>query len=467
MDPGPDLPQPGDVLSDKYTIVSVISEGGMGVVYEATHKRIGQRVAIKILHPDMRKTPEYAEYVERFEREARAAGNLKSRHAVRVLDVAETPKGLPYMVMDFLEGHDLQHELAERGPLPIEEAVEYLLQTCAAMAEAHDMGIVHRDLKPANLFMCQDEGEVIVRVLDFGISKKVGGDSSVTTTETSIGTPLYMSPEQVRSARTVDPRADIWSLGVIAYEMLAGKTPFTGESPTATIAAIVADEVPPLRATRPEIPEELARVVHQALQKDVTNRYADIRTFAAALTPFAPATSHTKIAPPRSSRQLPSSISQPNLPRPAATSAPSLPTESATPADAQRASGPVAVDKPGVTMPTWSGEHGPSRSRGKLVGAVSLGCLLGVALVAWMLRPVPHAATTAASAATSALPASAAQPPVAAPATPPQEEIELSATDPAPSAAPAASGSTPPSASTMPPSRRPTPRTEPALPNRL
>jgi serine/threonine-protein kinase len=429
----------------------------MGVVYEATHNRIGQRVAIKVMHPDMRKTPEYAEYVERFEREARAAGNLKSRHAVRVLDVAETPGGLPYMVMDFLEGHDLQTELEQRGALPIPEAVEYMLQTCAAMAEAHDMGIVHRDLKPANLFMCQDDGEVIVRVLDFGISKTAEGDSALTTTATAIGTPLYMAPEQVRSAPTVDPRADIWSLGVIAYEMLAGKTPFGGANPTETLASVMDDAVPPLRELRPEVPEELARVIHQALQKSVTDRHADIRAFAAALTPFAPPSLHTKIAPPRSSRQLPSAISQPNLARAAAdaigpTSSPALPASS------PGSTGPVvhSSTKPAVTMPTWSGEHGPSRGRGKLVGAVSLGCLLGVGVVVWMLRPLPPAEPRGGK------PVAATAQAAAPSASPPSAETEVSA-EPSPSSAavPAPTAS----ASALP--RRPMPRSEPALPNRL
>jgi len=423
---GVQLPEPGDVLSGKYTIVRILGEGGMGVVYEAMHNRISQRVAIKMLHPSMMKT---GEFVQRFEREARAIGRLKSRHTARVLDVEETAEGIPYMVMEFLEGHDLETELERRGALPVVEAVDYLLQTCSAMAEAHDLGIVHRDLKPANLFICRQEGEAIIRVLDFGISKSMDGDSSVTTTATAMGTPLYMSPEQVRSARAVDPRADIWSLGIIAYEMLAGKTPFTGENPTATIASIVADDVPPLQDHRPELPEELASVVHTALQKRLADRYADIRAFARALAPFGPP--GFKIPSPSSQ----SSIARTGLTiRPAGADAASANAATAAVVSPDAGGGDKATllnPKPAVTMQTWSGERKVSHTKGKVVGAASSVAVVVGAILWFTLRV--HDATPPSPGATGLAVTSSPQPPHA-----PSAEPATSSPDLAPTASPQA-----------------------------
>src|SRR5207244_8520616 len=200
------------------------------------------------------------------------AGQLKSRHAARVLDVETTPDGLPFMVIEHLEGHDLSVEIERRGPLPIDEAVRYVVQACKAMAEAHDRGIVHRDLKPSNLFLADEHGERVLKVLDFGISRIEGEDAvRVTSTKTTMGTPLYMSPEQVRSTKTVDARTDVWSLSVILYEALTGRAPFEG-SAVAIGAAIVSDPVPRPRESRPEIPEDLERAILTGLEKDPSKR---------------------------------------------------------------------------------------------------------------------------------------------------------------------------------------------------
>ena len=277
--------QPGDTIAGKYTVVREIGVGGMGVVHEAIHVRLGQRVAIKSLLPRFALNGEIA---ARFDREARAAATIRSPHVARVIDVDALPDGAPYIVMELLEGRDLQAELHARGQIPISEAVGYILHACAAMHEAHKVGIVHRDLKPANLFLTDDGARPVVKVLDFGISKvPTEGESSVTATQSNFGTPQYMSPEQVRSAKHVDGRADIWALGAILHELIAGQPAFSGASATAIVASIVADAPTPLRTLRPEVPEGLDAVVARALSKSVNARYDTVDAFAKDLAPFS------------------------------------------------------------------------------------------------------------------------------------------------------------------------------------
>jgi len=281
--------EPGTILAGKYQVDKVLGEGGMGVVVAATDTQLERRVAIKFL------LPEYAQHHEagqRFMREARAAVKIQSEHIARVIDVNRMDNGSPYMVMEYLQGGDLSSVLLTRGPLPIEEATSFVLQACEAIAEAHSYGIVHRDLKPANLFLAQQpDGSSKIKVLDFGISKMTiqgSTDPSLTRTSSMMGSPLYMSPEQMRSTRNVDARADIWALGVILYELLTATPPFNGESIPTLSAKILLEEPEPLRAARPDVPLELERVVLRALRKDPADRFPTISEFALSLLPFAP-----------------------------------------------------------------------------------------------------------------------------------------------------------------------------------
>ena len=286
------LPTPGHVIGGKYEIVRVIGEGGMGVVFEAQHLKLRQRVAVKMLLPEMLA---HEVIVTRFEREARASGQLRNRHTVRVMDVDVTDTGVPYMVMELLEGHDLQTELDLRERLPLAEAVHYVLQACSAMVEAHQLGIVHRDLKPANLFLALESDERdssagrLVKVLDFGISKlQAEGDVKLTVAETVIGTAMYMSPEQIRASGEVDARSDIWALGIILYELLSGRPPFIG-APTQLAALIVSEDVPDIRTYAPDVPAEVAAILRKALMRDAGQRHKDVRELAQALAPYAAA----------------------------------------------------------------------------------------------------------------------------------------------------------------------------------
>lgn len=209
----------GDVLAGKYRVDAVLGVGGMGIVVAATHLQLEQKVALKFLLPAAIQSPEA---VERFLREGRAAVRLKSQNVAKVTDVGTLENGAPYMVMEFLHGADLAAVMAERGLLPVAEAVSYVLQACEAIAEAHSLGIVHRDLKPQNLFVTRKvDGRPLIKVLDFGISKSMDTQSGLSLTRTSsiMGSPLYMSPEQMRSSKNVDQRSDIWAIGVVLYEI--------------------------------------------------------------------------------------------------------------------------------------------------------------------------------------------------------------------------------------------------------
>jgi eukaryotic-like serine/threonine-protein kinase len=288
----------GNVLAGKYRVDKVLGIGGMGVVVAAHHIQLDDRVAIKFLLPE---TLGNADAVMRFAREARAAVKIKSEHVARVTDVGTLENGAPYMVMEYLEGSDLSAWLVQQGRLPVEQAVDLLLQACEAIAEAHALGIVHRDLKPANLFVARLPGGVqSVKVLDFGISKLTGfsasgGESSATKTSALLGSPLYMSPEQMRSSKDVDARGDIWALGVILYELLAGVAPFAADSMPELVFKIVDGAPGSLLQSRPEVPAGLEAVIFRCLEKDRSRRYQTVGDLAGALAPFAPRKSRASI----------------------------------------------------------------------------------------------------------------------------------------------------------------------------
>ncbi len=279
----------GDVLAGKYQVERVLGAGGMGVVVAAMHLQLHERVAIKFLLAEVAQHPGA---VERFLREARAAVRIKSEHVARVFDVDLLEDGVPYMVVEFLEGVDLTHRLEKVGRLPPEEAVEFVLQACEAMAEAHALGIVHRDLKPSNLFLThRANGEPLIKVLDFGISKMAQAPEdaprpSLTSTTGVFGSPMYMSPEQARSAKNVDIRTDIWSLGVILYELLAGRAPFEGTMVPEVIAKIAADPPLPLRDSVPDVDPRLEQIVLRCLEKSPSLRYQNVTELASDLLPF-------------------------------------------------------------------------------------------------------------------------------------------------------------------------------------
>jgi serine/threonine-protein kinase len=281
----------GDVLAGKYRILRVLGKGGMGVVMAAVHTELGHRVALKFL---LKSAVHSEEVVTRFAREARAAAMIQSEHATRVLDVGRLDTGEPFMVLEMLEGSDLGDILNRSGPLAIEDAVTYVLEACEAIAEAHSLGIVHRDLKPDNLFLARrPDGSRTVKVLDFGISKfpietdmPAGKGSPLTTTSAVIGSPMYMSPEQLRATRDVDPRSDIWSIGITLYELISGQGPFPWQSLPELCAAILKDAPMPLSARRADVSPELDAVLLRCLEKDPANRWQDVAELAAALSPF-------------------------------------------------------------------------------------------------------------------------------------------------------------------------------------
>jgi eukaryotic-like serine/threonine-protein kinase len=280
------LPRPGEILAGKYRVESIVGAGGMGVVMSATDTSLGRAVAIKFLSPE-KASKDGA--IARFMREARAAASLESEHVVKVYEVATHTSGVPYIVMELLRGQDLSQVVASRGPLPMYDAADYLLQACEALSAAHARGIVHRDLKPQNLFLTQRaDGSPCVKVLDFGISKAAdSAEVNLTSTDMVMGTPLYMSPEQVRSLKSVDHRTDIWSLGAILQELLTQRPAFDGASASALCAAIAMDPPRSLRAQRPDLPPELEGVVLRCLHKDPAGRFPDVAALGAAIAPFA------------------------------------------------------------------------------------------------------------------------------------------------------------------------------------
>jgi serine/threonine-protein kinase len=290
--------EPGTVINGKYRVEGAIATGGMGIVLHATHLHLREPVAIKVLRPDTQARPES---VARFMREARMTMRLRGEHVVRVFDVDLIDGRLPYIVMELLEGEDLAVRIARDGAVTPSVAKDWLEQLCAGVAQAHAIGIVHRDLKPANVFLTKDG---VIKVLDFGVSKAsaalfdesavtaAGSDPKIpaaaaeavdeeidlTSTRTTLGSPRYMSPEQMRSARDVDERSDIWAIGAIAHEMLSGDPPFEGDDLEALRDAITTETPRALAA-----PERLRAIVDRCLAKDPRDRFATVAELRAAL----------------------------------------------------------------------------------------------------------------------------------------------------------------------------------------
>lgn len=402
----------GDVLAGKYRVEGVLGAGGMGVVVAATHVHLDQRVALKFLLPE---SLESEQVVARFKREARAAVRLRSEHVARVIDVGELTSGAPYMVMELLEGRDLGDLITEDGPQPVEKAVDYVLQACEAVAEAHALGIIHRDLKPSNLFLTSRvDHRPLVKVLDFGISKvsNPGEELSLTSTAEVVGTPHYMSPEQLRAAKLADARSDIWALGAILYELLSGHVPFAAETLTQLCALVLQDPPRPLQELRGDVPPELVAIVERCLEKEPSRRFQSVAELAEALDPFAPERS---LRPARRVGAVAAGRAPSLPPPPSRRVAPE--GEHAAPTSAAWDKTALAPSKPPVSQPT-APPMSSRPTRATVLTAATVGIAAAVGLGALALRQRPAEMKSAAAAPAPTPGSVTATPSVASPAAP-------------------------------------------------
>jgi serine/threonine-protein kinase len=408
----------GDVLAGKYRVESVLGEGGMGVVVAATHLHLDEKVAIKLLLPDAVRSPDI---VSRFLQEGRAAVKIKSEHVARVIDVGTLESGAPYLVMEYLAGSDLADVIATGGPVSPDLAMEYVLQASEALAEAHALGIVHRDLKPANLFLTRRaDGSPCVKVLDFGISKVTdGANHSKTKTSAVMGSPAYMSPEQMRSSRDVDGRSDIWALGAILYELLAGAPPFDADTVPQLCLMIMQDPLPPLSRVRLDVPPALEAAIRRCQEKDRENRFQHIGELAAALAPLV--TGRARFSADRvleiaRASGLSARVSRDVTSRGVSTPPP-LMTVASSPLNLGTAATIASEATPGATGSTsavWSGSLEPRKKSGSAVAVVAavVGAivLVGGVLVVLVARRAPEPPQTSSVEATNPSAAAAGGP---------------------------------------------------------
>ena len=415
----------GQIINHKYEIVDLIGVGGLGFVVAAIHVELGERVALKFLRPEALTN---AEAVGRFAREARASAKINSEHVARVFDVGSLPDGSPFIVMEYLEGSDLSVVLHDRGALPIQLAVEYVLQTCEALAAAHSSGVVHRDIKPENLFLNRrTRGVDSIKVLDFGISKtalaRSGFESRhpLVRTTMAMGSPIYMSPEQIRAARDIDARTDIWSLGCVLYELLTNRLAFDAPTLTQITAVILEQETPSLRAACPEAPPGLEAIVRRCLEKNPAQRFQDVSELALALYPYAPV--RARVAVERCCSILRSAgMATATTERPGARPPPLPPMDGASPPSADATSTPTLEASVTPPRPRTSGKRWPWGIAALMVLAGALGMFvraaseMGASSEGAASLPPPAAAPVSAAA-----PAPSEAPPAAAPAPPPAD----------------------------------------------
>jgi serine/threonine protein kinase len=284
-----DVPE-GTLLAGRYRAEKVLGVGGMGVVVRVRRLQDATLHAFKLLRPSVARDETAT---ARFLREAAAAKRITSPHVVTISDVGTLDSGVPFFVMEYLDGVTLERRLAERNRLPVTVACDLALQVCVGLAAAHKTGVVHRDIKPANLFLCRgaEGGAERLKIVDFGVSKLVEPEAEdgprLTRTKTALGSPLYMSPEQMRSARSADARTDIWSLGAVLYRAVAGCLPFDAKSlPRLCVQVLEADFVP-VRERSPELPSGLATAIERCLRAERDQRFGDVAELAAAIAPFA------------------------------------------------------------------------------------------------------------------------------------------------------------------------------------
>jgi serine/threonine-protein kinase len=431
---------PGTVLVGKYRIERLLGEGGMGWVVVATHLQLEQRVALKF----MRASRSTTDAIGRFIREARAAARIQSEHVARVSDVGTLENGSPYLVMEFLDGGDLEGALRGNRALPVALTIDYAMQACEGLAEAHAAGIVHRDLKPANLFLARrTDGSVRVKLLDFGISKLAplpgsGPDVGMTSTQALMGSPLYMSPEQLRSSKNVDRRTDIWSMGVILFEMLCGRPPFIGETLPEVCARIMAE---PPAALSADVPPALEAVVMRCLEKDPQRRFPHVAALAQALAPFGG--SAALIAAERIARVVRASTS-------------SAEAEASGPVSAAAVSGVAQTSAQFGTAASTT----PARRSAQLPWLIAGGAVL-VAIAALGTVAASRGGSAPAASSPPIVPVSTAR--VVPPPTPAPPDPGPAASSPPPASA-SPSPLPPPSASAPPPPPASAPPRRPALP---
>jgi len=490
----------GDILGGKYQVERVLGVGGMGVVVSAKHLTLGERVAIKFLLPQALARNDV---VKRFLQEGQAAARLKSEHIARVHDFGQLESGAPFLVMEYLEGSDLSAVLRDRGPLSVETSVDYLLQACEALSEAHSASIIHRDLKPSNLFVIKRlDGTPSIKLIDFGISKVLvpgagGAEGEMTATAVMMGSPLYMAPEQMVSARDVDSRADIWSLGILLHTMLTGSPPFRAPS-VPQLYELIGQGAKPIRKVRADVPEGIEAAILRCLQKDPRQRYADVGELAEAVAAFGPpearftANRIRRILVARATQESPPTPAEVPVPvvavTPAASLLPEVANRAASPASpdagAPPTSGPppaaevsgsspsstssAAIDPLATDGPWDQRTHPPSRRpRSAALIAAAAAVLLG-APVAFLLLRANHGAAVAPPAAdsASARPAAVAIPPVESsqPSVAPGAPAVVATADPSPpaEASPPRPRPSVTAAAVTPPARAPlAPRTPP------
>ncbi len=327
-------PNPGDVIGGKFRIVRMIGDGGMGAVFEARHEVLGTSVALKFLHTELARRQGLA---TRFLQEARVSASIQSPHVTKVTDVEQTADGTPYLVMELLTGESLQQLLDRQRKLPKDQAIDFVLQILSGLEAAHALGVVHRDLKPDNVFITPSTGGPVCKLLDFGIAKlRQTNDYNrgLTRPGALMGTPEYMSPEQLYSADRVDHRADLYSIGVMLFELLAGERPAIGEDAAAIVGNVMAGKVKRLDQLDPSLPGELVAVVHKGIDPDKGRRFQSAVEMRSAIAPFAGQLSHAgKLA----ATPVPAGVS--GFPEPA--------DQPAAPADKP----PITADEPALDPP--------------------------------------------------------------------------------------------------------------------